>query len=113
DRLSSGLAQAYIRESTVSAVDGQALRTDVLETVLTGEPVSERARRQSSVLAMSLRGQLMVIVVQVPDRDHPMTGVQAAVHAVRAQFAPLSRTFLAGPRDHEIVCICVLDHGEH
>ncbi|MFE4719227.1 PucR family transcriptional regulator, partial [Streptomyces sp. NPDC056728] len=112
DRVSSDLSRAYLRESTVSAVDGQALRTDVLETVLTGEPVSERARRQAAVLATSLRGQLMVVVVQVPELDHPMTGAQVAVLAVRDQFAPLSRTFLAGPRDHEIVCICVLDYGE-
>ncbi|MEU1301268.1 MULTISPECIES: PucR family transcriptional regulator [Streptomyces] len=112
DRVSSGLARAYIRESTVATSDGQALRTDVLETVLTGEPVSERARRQAAVLAMSLRSELMVVVVHVRDRDHPLTGVQAALAVVRDQFVPLSRTFLTGPRDQEIVCICVLDYGE-
>lgn len=112
DRVSSGLARAYLRESTAAAGEGQALRTDVLETVLTGEPVSERARRQSAVLAMSLRGRLMVVVVQTPERDDPLTGVQAAARAVRNQLAPLSKTFLSGPREHETVCICVLDYGE-
>ncbi|WP_406151561.1 PucR family transcriptional regulator [Streptomyces sp. NBC_01012] len=112
DRVSNDLSRAYIHESTVASVDGQALRTDVLETVLTGDPVSERARRQAAVLGTSLRGRLMVVVVRVPDRDHPLAGVQAAVLAVRDQFVPLTRSFLTGPRDHEIVCICVLDYGE-
>jgi hypothetical protein len=109
DNVSSGVTQAYIRESSSIAADSQALRADVLETLLTGEPVSERARRQTAVLAMTLRDQFLVVVLQLPGRDDALTGVQAAVRAVRNQLAPLSRTFLVGAHDTEVICICVLD----
>lgn len=101
--------KAYIRESSKISTDSQALRTDLLETLLTGEPVSERARRQAAVLGMTLRDRLLVIVVQLPPRDDPMSGAQAAVRATRNVIAPLTKTFLVGARDIEVVCICTLD----
>jgi hypothetical protein len=112
DALSSGVTQAYIRESSTVTIDSQALRTDVLETLLTGEPVSERARRQIAVLALALRERLLVVVLRVSQRDDPLTGVHAATRAARNRLAPLSRTFFVGARDTEVVCICVLDHDD-
>ncbi|MEV6228094.1 helix-turn-helix domain-containing protein [Saccharopolyspora shandongensis] len=112
DSVSFNLTQAYVRESTTAAIDSQALRTDVLETLLTGDPVNERARRQKAVLAMTLRGPVLVVVVQVPQHDDPLTGLQAAIRAARNQLSPLCSTFLVGARDTEIVAICALDHGD-
>jgi DNA-binding PucR family transcriptional regulator len=109
DHVSAGVTQAYIRESSAISVDGTALRTDVLETLLTGETVNERARRQAAVLGMSWRARLLVVVVQLPQRDDPFTGVQAAVRAARNLLSPVSRSCLVGARDTEVVCICPVE----
>jgi hypothetical protein len=109
DHVSSGVTQAYMRESRNLTTDAQAVGADVLETLLTGEPVSERARRQAAVLAMTLRERLLVVVIQIPPRDDPFTGTQAALRATRNRFGPVARTFLVGVRDTEVICICVLD----
>jgi sugar diacid utilization regulator len=109
DHVSSGVTQAYMRESRNLATDAQAVRADVLETLLTGEPVSERARRQTAVLAMTLRERLLVVVIQIPPGDDPFTGTQAALRATRNRLAPVARSFLVGVRDTEVICICVLD----
>ncbi|MEV4644332.1 helix-turn-helix domain-containing protein [Saccharopolyspora sp. NPDC049357] len=112
DSISFSLTQAYVQESTSAAIDSQALRTDVLETLLTGEPVSERARRQTAVLTMTLRGPVVVVVLQIPDRDDPITGLQSAIRAVRNRLSPLSGTCLVGARDTEVVGICALDQRD-
>ncbi len=116
DQVSTDVTDAYIRESTSVATDGQALHADVLETLLGGEPVSERARRQVAVLRSTLRDRLMVIVVQPPSGNDPFTGAQAAVRAARNLIGPWARRFLVGARGTEVVCICVLatdDEARH
>ncbi len=109
DKVSTAVTLAYIRESSTVATDGQALRADVLETLLTGDPVNERARRQVAVLGSTLRDRLLVIVVQLPQRDDPFTGAQTAVRAARNLIGPLARRFLVGARGTEVVCICGVD----
>ncbi len=69
DQVSTEVTQAYVLESSAVATDGQALRADVLETMLTGEPVSERARRQVAVVGSTLRDRLLVMVIKLPPRD--------------------------------------------
>ncbi len=112
DQVSTEVTQAYVLESSAVATDGQALRADVLETMLTGEPVSERARRQVAVLGSTLRDRLLVMVIKLPPRDDPTTGAQAAVRAARNVIGPLARTFLVGARGAEVVCICAVDTGD-
>ncbi|WP_406631495.1 PucR family transcriptional regulator [Amycolatopsis sp. WGS_07] len=112
DRVSTAVTSAYVRESAAVPADRTALRTDVLETLLTGEAVSEQARRQSAVLRMTLRGPVLVVVVQLPPGVDSTIGVQSAIRAVRNQLAPLAREFLVGARESEVVAICCLDAAE-
>ncbi|WP_157183267.1 PucR family transcriptional regulator [Sciscionella marina] len=112
DHVSTAVTQAYVRESATIAADSLALRTDVLETLLTGEAVSEHARRQNAVLRMTLRERLLVVVVQLPSGADPLIGAQAALRAVRNRIAPVSKTFLVGARESEVVCICGLEAEE-
>lgn len=112
DAMSTDVSDAYVRESSTAPADALALRLDVLETLLTGEPVNERARRQVAVLSSALRDRQMVIVVQPSPCDDPFTGVQAAVRAARNLIAPLAKTFLVGARGTEVVCICGFDTDE-
>ncbi len=112
DRVSTAVTSAYVRESATISADRTALRTDVLETLLTGEAVSEQARRQSAVLRMTLRGPVLVAVVQLPAGVDSTIGVQSAIRAVRNQLAPLAKEFLVGARESEVVGICCLDAAE-
>ncbi|GLY70607.1 PucR family transcriptional regulator [Amycolatopsis taiwanensis] len=112
DRVSTAVTAAYVRESGTISTDGRSLRTDVLETLLTGEAVSEQARRQIAVLRMSLRDRLLVVVVQVHSGVESLIGVQSAIRAVRNQIAPLTKVFLVGARESEVVCVCGLDTSD-
>ena len=110
DIVSAGVTQAYLTESSAAALDKHAIRTDVLETLLTDKIVSERARRQVAVLAASLRNPLLVVVIQLPERDNPLRGAQGAVRAARNQLREHTRNLYIGVREAEVVCICELDH---
>lgn len=112
DRVSTAIATAYLRESGTIAIDDTSLRTDVLETLLSGEAVSEEARRQTAVLRMSLRGRVQVAVVQLSSGVDPTIGVQSATRAVRNQIGPLTKLFQVGARESEVVCICGLDTND-
>lgn len=112
DRVSAAVTEAYIRESSMVSTDGFALRADVLETLLSGEPVNERARRQGAVLAVNLRARLVVVVIQLPRRDDEFSGARAAMRVARDTLAPLSRNCLVGARDTEVVCICTAETDE-
>ncbi|WP_329407834.1 helix-turn-helix domain-containing protein [Nocardia vinacea] len=113
ERVSSELTQSYLRASSVAWADSPALRTDVLETLLTGEPINEYARRQAAVLATSIRAPLLVVVLRVSEPDDPLTGVREALRTVRSQLSPQSGSFLFGARDTEVICICTLNHDDN
>lgn len=106
DSVSSAITQAYLRESMSVASGGQALRTDVLETLVTGEPVSETARRHATTLAMTLRERsVFVVLVHVQHLDAPSSGVHAALRTMRELLATRLDSTLVGARDAEIVAI--------
>ncbi len=107
DSVSSAISQAYLRESASVISDGQALRTDVLETVLSGEPVSEAARRQAAALAMTLRDRpLFVVLLHVRDLEDALVGVPAAVRRMRDQLGSGISTTFVGTLDADVVAIC-------
>ncbi|MEN0136882.1 MAG: helix-turn-helix domain-containing protein [Rhodococcus sp. (in: high G+C Gram-positive bacteria)] len=112
DDVSLEITQAYLRESDSAGNDGRTLRSDVLETLLSGDPVNERARRQSAVLALSLRVELVVVVLQLTARDDPLTGTPAALRMALDHLAPVARSFLVGARGTEVVCICTLEAND-
>lgn len=112
DQVSTAVTAAYVRESGTVSADGRSLRTDVLETLLTGETVSEQARRQVAVLRMSLRDRLLVVVVGVPSGVDSLIGVQSAIRAAHSQLGALTKVFLVGARESEVVCVCGLDTSD-
>lgn len=107
DQVSLGVSRAYEQESAEVASDERTLRTDVLETLLSGEPVNERARRQVALLNMTLRQRLLVVVVRTTDRAR----TPQAVRDARELLAPLAKVCLVGARGAEVVCICSAESG--
>ncbi len=115
DSVSSAIAQAYLRESTAGPTSGSALRADVIETILTGKPVNEAARRQAAALSMTLRERaLFVVLLRVKDLDDSSAGVQVGLRRMREQLTPRTGTILVGVWDTEVIAVCCpSDDADH
>lgn len=109
DRLSTAATISYTRESSTVVTGEQVLPMDLLETLLTGEAVNERARRQSAVLTMNLRERLAVVVLQVPSQQDQPVDAEAAIRSIQNSFSAVTRSLLVGARDTEVIGICGLD----
>ena len=112
DYTSSSATTAYIRETSSLATDEYTVPSDVLETLVTGEPVSNHARSQAAAMAVRLPARLVLVVLALTVPDDPPSGRQAAVRAARTHLTPVVTELLVGMLDTEVICICGFDIDE-
>jgi sugar diacid utilization regulator len=106
DRISITLAQVYLEESAGAYRARDVLRSDVLESLLLGRALSERARVEIARLNLSSGSQVAVVIVRLSDvspervRTESLKVLQACRDTVTAKASSL-----LGIRDSDVICL--------
>ncbi len=106
DRVSVAVAQVYLEESAGLLGARDVLRTDVLESLLLGRPLSDRARLDITRLNLTDTSRLAVVLVRLGDvpaerlRQESVLAVQACRETVLR-----SGSALIGVRDTDAISV--------
>jgi hypothetical protein len=106
DLVSITLAQVYLEESAGAYRAGDVLRSDVLESLLLGRPLSGGARLEIARLKLSSQSQVLVVIIRLSDvspekvRAESLTALRACREVLAAQTA-----VLLGIRDSDVICL--------
>ncbi|MBK0419042.1 helix-turn-helix domain-containing protein [Leucobacter sp. CSA1] len=106
DRISVLVAQVYLEEAAGAYRARDVLRSDVLESLLIGKSLSDRARIDIARLNLSEDSRIAVVLVRLssiaPERIR--TESLRVLQAIRETVAPLSNTLL-GVRESDVICL--------
>jgi sugar diacid utilization regulator len=112
DMVSGAAAEAYLEEAAGVWRDREVVRRDLLETLITGRPTTERARRQAASLRLDLDGDHVVVLVRrgnIGGAAEAGRGAGAvlrqALGVARLRLRPPTGALLVGIREEEVVAI--------
>lgn len=106
DRVSVSVAQVYLEEAAGAYRARDVVRSDVLESLLVGRALSDRARVDIARLQLGADTKVAVVLVRLSDAapERIRTESLKALQACRETLATVSSSLL-GVRDSDVICL--------
>lgn len=112
NQVSMAVAQVYLEESAGLLRGRDMLRSDILESMLRGRPLSDRARLDINRMHISDETHLLVVLIRLLDvpADRIRPDATKAVRALRENTRAMAILGM-GIRDSDVVAICRVGDG--